>query len=81
MFRAILLATLALTLCACSTKGVVTDCNPPPSLLEPAAPLPAVPLDRMTLPEVIQQWNRDAGQYRALANRHDTLSNWIGDRC
>ena len=80
MYRKTLSAILALMLSGCSTVAV-NSCNPPDFTMTMAQPLAPLPEDGISMQEAVEQWLEDMNQYNGLADRHDTLVNWIGEKC
>lgn len=67
-------------LSGCSTVSV-NNCAPPDFTMVKAAPLALLPDDGMTMQEAVEQWQEDVGQYKGLADKHDTLVEWIIQKC
>jgi len=46
-----------------------------------AVPLAPLPATGMSMQEAVEQWQKDTGLYRDLADKHDTLVGWIEENC
>lgn len=83
--KIILILCFAMIVCglvSCTTTRIVTAaCNPPPEVMAPSDPLPAVTDKPLPQQKAGVLMIDDAGRYRALANRHDSLTTWIAERC
>ena len=59
----------------------VNNCAPPDFAMVQAAPLAPLPGTGMTMQEAVEQWQKDAGQYLDLADKHDVLVGWVSEKC
>ena len=83
----ILIASLPLIVCACSTtpdvrvEGLPTPCRPPASLMAAYTGPDALPHAAQPLPKALALWARDRSHGAGEAERANALRDWIINHC